>query len=444
MNVFRSDEAERAALGIFLTREESQKNIGYLLSSDFSNPVYRKLFEAVQTLYADKRQIDIVTVCDQLQKMFGAQESILSSQLFEIVNDSFVGAWALEGHIKIIKDAAMRRQLMEILQKAEKDLSDEGIETGLILEKTRQELRDIVATPHKWKSMADVLIETNQALEDRASGKEAAMPSGVQTIDRFTSGFHRGELTIIGARPSVGKSAFGAHIALSTSENGYKVGICSREMTAVQYGTRIISRGAEVDSSRLRSGKLDDEDWYQIAQALGLYGSMNVSFVFSTRYIEDLRMEVQSKADAGELDMLVVDYVQLMQSKQRFDKDYLRIGYVSKMLKDMSVDCNISVIALAQVGRASEGTMPTLAELRGSGDLEQDADNVVFLHRPADDSDRYVRPSDRMLFSALQSQGMQYMAVNIAKQRQGETGTVSVVFNPRRMIFTPIDRTRSS
>ena len=155
-------------------------------------------------------------------------------------------------------------------------------------------------------------------------------------------------------------------------------------------------------------------------------------------------MEVQKKVDANELDMLIVDYVQLMQTKQRFDKDYMRIAYVSKMLKDMTTDYNIAIIGLAQVGRASEGSMPTLAELRGSGDLEQDADNVMFLHRPEDQFDKYVNPADQALFAIAEQKGMQYVVINVAKQRQGQTGSTAVIFDPARMRFTAIERQAST
>ena len=129
-----------------------------------------------------------------------------------------------------------------------------------------------------------------------------------------------------------------------------------------------------------------------------------------------------------------------MQTRQKFDQDYQRIGYVSKMLKDMTTDFNISVIALAQVGRSTENEMPTLADLRGSGDLEQDADNVLFLHRPKDAKDKFILSQDRELFERIQGGSMQYIVVSIAKQRQGDIGSVAVIFDPGRMRYLTIER----
>lgn len=442
---FFNEKAERSILAYIATDAAADDLIAQFVASDFYVESHRQIFAAMQKLYAEKKPVDLITLSDAMRSLYGPAEPTLTDALVQIISENqFGAAFTAKNHCEIIKAAALRRQLSEIIDKAKADLLDSGNDTAAVLDTTRQSLRDLVITGHSWKSMADILIETYDALERRAKGEEPSMPSGIRDLDANTTGFHKGELTIIGARPAVGKSAFGAYIALSTAKQGYKVGIVSREMTAPQYGTRILSSGTDVENAKLRTGSLDPDDWDQIVDAMSLFSSLNVSFMFSTRYIEDLRMEVQKQVDAGNLDLLVVDYVQLMQSRQRFDKDYLRIAYVSKALKDMTVDLNIAIIALAQVGRSADGAMPTLSELRGSGDLEQDADNVIFLHRPRDASDRFIRPSDRAMFGNLENNGMQYIAINIAKQRQGRIGTVPVIFNPARMRFTAIERSEPS
>jgi replicative DNA helicase len=206
-------------------------------------------------------------------------------------------------------------------------------------------------------------------------------------------------------------------------------------MSDVQYGTRVLARTAEIRNHALRNGSFSDDEWEQITEAMMLHGSLPVEFMFSTRYIEDLRMEVQKKVDGDGLDLLVVDYMQLMQSKQRFRQDFERIAYVSKTLKDMTIDLNIAIIALAQVGRAAQGDMPTLAELRGSGDIEQDADNIIFMHKP-EPGDQYIHPEDRDKLAGWEMMQMRYIALNLAKQRQGDIGTVHLIFNPAKMTFT--------
>ena len=440
---FYSEKAEKSILAAIVTDRKAAKYIGQLAANDFYPENHKKLFTAMQAMYAEKKDIDLVTLSDTLKAMFGLEEEALTNAIVEIATQhQFGSAWSVGSHVEIIKAAAMRRRMLEIVDGARNELMDESNDTSVIVDKTRQALRDIVVTGHKWVSLQEVLIKTYETIERRSTGSEPIMPSGVSNMDAVTTGFHKGELTIIGARPSVGKSALGAHIALSTAEKKYKVGICSREMADVQYGSRILSRDSGVANNKLRTGNLEENDWALLLDALQYNSGLDVSFIFTTRYIEDLRTAVQEAVDTDGLDMLVVDYVQLMQTKQRFDKDYLRIAYVSKALKDMTQDLNIAIIALAQVGRTSEGTMPSLAELRGSGDLEQDADNVIFIHRPTDPGDRYVNPADRELFGTLQQNGMQYITLNIAKQRQGETGVVPVIFNPARMRYTPIERSQ--
>ena len=294
---------------------------------------------------------------------------------------------------------------------------------------------------HKWVSLHDMLLETFTDLERRSKGEIPAMTSGIKSLDKYTGGFHHGELVIVGARPAVGKSALGLHIALAASVAGFKVAACSREMAAVQYGVRLLSRGASVDSYRMRTGKLTEDDWGKLTDALGEYADMHIDFAFAARDIETLRAAVQDKVDSEGLDLLLVDYLQLMDSRKHFRSEYEHISYISKALKDMTLDFGICIIALAQVGRSSEGSMPTLAELRGSGSIEQDADIVIFMHKPKSADDEHVFPDDRSLFNGiLESTGQEYCALDIAKNRQGVTRTVPVLFKPSRMIFNDIFR----
>lgn len=437
MNGFYNHDAEKSIIAA-LSKGNLQKFARDLQIDDFHNPQCKNIFAAIHALEFAGKNVSLPAIADQLSKLTGNDD--LMPVLIGIIKDHGFGAeFALKEHIELVKAYSLRRRLYGILDGARDKLMAPENEVQSVLEDTRQMLRELVITGHSWESMPDVMQETFTALENRALGKEKSMPSGINGLDRRTAGFHKGELTVLGARPAVGKSALGIHIALSAAASGYHVAVCSREMTNVQYGTRIVARGTRVDPQKLRTGAIEEEDWTQIAEATTAYSRLNVDYMFSTRFIEDLRMEVQNKVDSDNLDMLVVDYLQLMQSRQRFEKDYQRIAYVSKMLKDMTTDLNIAIVALAQVGRTSDGNMPTLAELRGSGDIEQDADNVIFMHRPDNSNDRYVHPEHRGMPETLAQQGMNYIALNVAKQRQGETGTIAVVFHPARMQFTEIN-----
>lgn len=440
MGDFYNLDAEKSVLTIFSTGRHD-KLVAELNPQDFHDSDHRQLFTAMSALVVDHKQVNLPSVAESLTRLFGSDD--LAAKLIEIIADTrgtqISGEFTLKQNIEILKSLSSRRALYAIVSEARDELLDGTNDTTAVLDKTRQSLRDMQVTGHSWKSMSEVLLNTFSMFERKFRGEEKSMPSGIPPLDRLTSGLHKGELTVLGARPAVGKSALGAHMALSVAKAGYKVAICSREMSDVQYGTRVISRTADVRNQAMRRGDFTDGEWDQITDAMSLYSNLPIEFMFSTRYIEDLRLEVQRKVDTDGLDVLVVDYMQLMQTKQRFNKDFERIAHVSKTLKDMTIDLNIAIIALAQVGRAAQGDMPTMAELRGSGDIEQDADNIIFMHKP-EAGDPYIDPRDRDVVPGLEMQGLRYITLNLAKQRQGDVGVVNLIFNPAKMFFTEIAR----
>lgn len=431
-------EAERTILATIAKGKNHQRFARDLMPDDFYAEAHKRIFRAEQALELAGKSVNMATIPAELAKYGNGDADMLT--LIDCVKEHGFGSeFEIKEDIQIVRGLRLRRDLYTELEGAKDALDDAGNDTEAILERTRHRLRDLVTTGHSWTSVQDVMMHTFDALERRAKGDEKGIPFGIGMLDKHMAGLHRGELTVIGARPAVGKSALGAFIAMSAAGAGYKVGICSREMTDVQYGTRMIANRSAVDPMRMRTGEIQDADWDEITEALEHFSGQQIDFLFTTRNVEDLRMEVQKRVDAGGMDVLVVDYMQLMQARERFEKDYMRIGYVSKMLKDMTVDFNIAVVALAQVGRSSDGDMPTLAELRGSGDIEQDADNVIFMHRPKPD-EKCVDPADRDMIHGLEMQKLRYIVLDIAKQRQGETGTTKVIFDPARMRFTSIAR----
>lgn len=437
-NTFFNIDAESAVISVFLKNgDELYRNINKLTDDDFYDEELRKIFKAIRSLSGKRMKADIATLAEELKHLYGSDA--LMMRIMELIrNGSFTAVFELKQNIDIIKSLSFRRNLYMLLDASKKELTDSTQDVAGILDRTRQSLRDLVITGHTWHSMEDVLAETYMALERRSKGEEKRIPSGINALDKMTTGFHKGELTVIGARPAVGKSALAAHIALMAAQKGYKVGIVSREMTDIQYGLRIIARGTGIDNANLRTGNLTAENWNSVVDTMGVYSGLPISFLFSTRYIEDLKMEVQNKVDCGELDILILDYMQLMQTKRKFEQDYLRIAMISKALKDMTVDLNVAIIALAQVGRAAQNTMPSMSELRGSGDIEQDADNIIFIHKPENDGDKWVHPDDKGIFELAKREGNQYLVLNVAKQRQGETGSVPVIFYPNKMRFESI------
>lgn len=431
---FYSHDAEHAIIGLLIGSEKYAEYTQQLSAGDFHDADARAVFAAISALRAAGKPASIVTVAEAIGNDAAMQKAMDWRMRYSLEG------YAIKTHIETLKDCRLRRDLFSLLDSAKDSLMDGSNETSAVLDSTRQRLRDLIVTGHDWQTMQDVLLATFEKLDRRANGEEKPMSSGIRGLDNVTSGFHKGELTIIGARPAVGKSALGMYVALAAAKQGHKVGVISLEMTDDQYGARVLGSTSDIGPGKMRSGDLDPADWAALAESMELHGSLGVSFQFNVRNIEDLRMEVQKLVDGGNLDMLVIDYLQLLQSRQRFQKDFERIGYVSRCIKQMSTDYKIAIIALAQVGRSADGSMPSLSELRGSGEIEQDADNVLFLHRCEDDDDRYVHPEDVGCVRSLQEKGMQYMIINVAKQRQGQIGMTPVIFNPAKMHFTTIAR----
>lgn len=435
---FFSHEAEHAVIALLTGSEKYAEYAQQLTSEDFHDADAKAVFTAMVALRNAGKSASLVTISDELIRTTGGDSALIKAMNWKAQHG--LEGFAIKTHIETLKNCRLRRDLFSLLDSAKDSLMDANNDTTSVLDATRQRMRNLVITGQDWQSMQNVLLATFEKLERRANGEEKPMPSGLRGLDNLTSGFHKGELTIIGARPAVGKSALGMFVALSAARQGHKVGVISLEMTDDQYGARVLGSASNIGPSKLRGGTLDADDWAALADSMELHGGLSINFQFNVRYIEDLRMEAQKLVDSQELDLLVIDYLQLLQSRQRFQKDFERIGYVSRCIKQMSTDFKIAIIALAQVGRSADGSMPSLSELRGSGEIEQDADNVIFLHRCEDDSDRYVHPSDVGSVGALQEKGMQYMVVNVAKQRQGQTGMTPVIFNPTRMHFTTIAR----
>lgn len=449
MNPERLHEAERAVLSDMLAPGIAEKRIHELTPEDFFEPVHQRVFTAIQAAYIQRRPLNEITVSAEIAHLYGDSETDAIIALTDArAKYAFTKGLTVGENIRVVREASKRRQTFSLLQEAEKSIVDETREPADTIETLRLKLKaiddndkaaDIIPLP-------DVLIKAYCNIEDIATGKTRGISYGIPSLDTATGGLHKGEMTIIGARPGVGKSALAMEIALAATKAGKRVLICSREMTAEQYGIRILLRGTNKPAGiKLRAGRVDNSDWDDLADTLQQYAAYdNAAFTFRLRYIEDLRAVVESEASGKGLDVLIVDYTQLMQTRQRFEQEYQRIGYISKQLKDISTDCNVAVLALAQVGRSADGDMPTMAELRGSGDLEQDADNIIFMHRPKDASDKWINPNDRQAFEGWGMQGLQYICLHIAKQRQGETQQTNLLFNPSHMTYSGITRDEPS
>ena len=442
-NNFASVNAELSLLGCMAVGYDKCADIAAeIAETDFYYSDHRTIFKAIKHLAAEQQPVELITIDAELQKHDAQHHMQLTKKILEGTNLK-QSIYHAKEYAQIIKALAMRRKAIALMNATSRELQKPGGDINAIMDKLRTDAADIAIGKDGWRSMSSILLATYDNLEQRIAGNIKPITTGIPNVDHIIGGFFGGELTIVGARPGVGKSVFGMNVALEAAQKGFKVGICSREMTDIQFGQRVISYSTNTDGMKIRKAELTDEDWLKITDRLDIASTLPIEFLFTIRTVEDLRAEVQRKHTRGEIDMLVVDYLQLMDTRDGFREDRLRVGHISKALKDMAVDFNIPVIALAQVKRYAGGArikMPSLEDLKDSGNLEQDADGVIFLHRPYDEDDEYIDPRDKGSFNNYAENGFSYICIGIAKQRQGMTGQACVLFNMRNMRYHTIDR----
>lgn len=440
---FSNIEAEKAVLGSAIASAHDTMYLKELLrieKHDFSNQGTTKVFEAIKRLYTAKEAIDLIAIDNALMKSGGEEGRKLMAATLNTLTSGYT-PWELPKYIDIVLECSIRRQVAKLANDIHAGISDTTREPADVITEARLRMKDIQAGKHQWVSLPDVMIAAFDNLEKRRSGELVPIGSNVGTLDKILGGFFPGEFTVIGARPAIGKSALAANIALSAAKQGKRVGIVSREMSDIQYGQRVLSRESGVDGTKIRQAALDTDDLELIVRCMSEASVLPIEFLFTVSDVERVRIEVERRIDTDGLDMLVVDYLQLMRSTGRYEADRLRVAHISHMLKDITVDLGIPVIALAQVGRQAV-RMPTLADLRDSGDIEQDADVVIFIHEPKEEDDPYIGSGHLDAFRAMRGTDLRYIALNVAKQRQGPSGFANVAFDPSIMRYTALDTWR--
>ena len=433
-----SNDAEDSLIGACIRNPKALDALSSLSVQDFTQPRAQEAFKAIRSLINQNRRVDLVTVVEAVE---GTSKRVGDMPVYLSGCAQKTPVWAnADEYAAIVRELSIRRRIVDVSAQISRGALDRTQDCAKTLDDARLALADIVVSRHATQGISDVLANAYAYVVGVAGGDIRPIPTGLACIDDTIGGLYRGEYTIVAARPSVGKSAFAASIALAAAKNGARVAICSREMTDVQYGQRLLSSAAYVDGMRMRTGKLYDGEWPLLGDAMAELSGLPIEFMFAVRTVEDLRQECMRLKENGGLDVLVVDYLQLMDSAGNFEKEYLRIGKISHALQALAHDLNIVVLALAQVGRSAQSAMPTLAELRGSGDMEQDADGVIFLHRPENAQDRTVNPMDKSRFEEFREMGYEYISIHIAKQRNACTGYINILFEPAKMRYYAIER----
>jgi replicative DNA helicase len=419
-----SIEAEKSVLGGILLKPDIFGDIVEILSpNDFYKSGHKLIYEAMRDIYNSGTEIDPIVVVNKLKKNDKFDEIVGEELLYEIISDVPTAANIIE-YAKIVKEKATLRRLGEVGTKIV-ELAYEGYEeVDTILDKAEGMIFKISENVDSKDlvSLKDVIAQEFIRLEKVYQNKGVAtgISSGFSDFDQMTSGFHPSDLIILAARPAMGKTAFALNLALNAAMKGNKgVLLFSLEMSSSQLLQRLLSIEAGIALQKIRNGFLDPDDWGKLGLAsMKLSNSeINIADLPNVNVLEIRAIARRLKA-AGKLDMIVIDYLQLIKgSGGKNDNRQQEISEISRALKGIARELDIPIIALSQLSRATEqraDRRPMLSDLRESGAIEQDADMVLFLYR----DDYYNEESE--------DKGL--TEVIIGKQRNGPVGTVKLRF----------------
>lgn len=433
--------AEMSMLGALLGCASPHIHLAGLSEEDVTTDEHRVLLSAMLRLAARREPMDITLVNAEAGKDKRYSPSIAAYMLKcvrETPSPVLVGKY-----VKTVRSYSDRRRLQAIAERLAGAAGDLMADTPAAVEAAMEELRGIGSPTARWEGIGSIMAESYDNLERLSRGEVTYLPSGIAAIDRRMGGLYRGEMTVLAARPAVGKSAMAMYIATHSALKGRSVAVCSLEMHKMQYAYRMLASQTGIDGKKFRTGKdLDAREWSRIAESCGDLGRMRMHFQFFVPTVEELHRSLRQLKDQQGLDLVVIDYMQLMDTARRTGGDYERITAVSHAIKRMALDLAVPVLSLAQVARPTaknSPSMPGLDSMRGSGDIEQDADSVIILHEPKTLEDKDIPPRDINTARALMEQGDRYLVVNVAKNRNGECGMFGVAYHPGTMLFATVE-----
>jgi replicative DNA helicase len=424
-----SPEAEIAVLGGMLIDPDALSRAVEVVDDTMFFPErHRRLFRALVAIFNRNEAIDPVTVAEEL-KNGGDFEAVGGMQFLSKLLDAVPTAANIEYHARIVREKAVLRRLIEASTAIIQETYEAQGEVEEILDRAEQRIFQVAQQQDRkgfvwikellWPAMEQIeLMSAN-------SSSITGVPTGFHDLDELTAGFQKGDLIIVAARPSMGKTAFTLNIAQHAAIAAKKaVAFFSLEMSKESLVQRLLTSEARVDAGRVRTGRLRDDDYPRLAVAAGLLNTAPV-YIDDTAGISILEMRAKArrlKSDRPDLAMIIVDYLQLMTGGGKTENRQQEVSEISRGLKALAKELEVPVVALSQLSRAVESRpdkRPMMSDLRESGAIEQDADVIMFLYRP----EYYFGPTDK------EGNSLEGLAeVIIGKQRNGATGTVKMVF----------------
>lgn len=417
-------EAEQATLGaILLDWDAVGSVITHLRAESFYSLQHQTIFKAILSLYNKGQRGDILTLTEELRQT-GKLDAAGGVAYVASLPDHVPTSSNVEYYAQLVKDDFNRRELIKISSSAISEAHDDTKPSRTTLEDTQNKLFALAESDQSQRllSMWELVPDTFSIIEKHLHNQETytGVPSGFSGLDKMTSGFQNSEMIIIGARPSMGKTALALsmihHIAI---QKNIPTGIFSLEMSYTQIGQRLISQIARMSGSRIRSGMMTQAEFQRLQDAAGvLYDAPLCIADTPNMKMLDLRAMARKMKQQYQVKIIFIDYIGLITSENYSSNTprHEQVSEISRSLKSLARELDIPIVALCQVSRDSEGKEPTLANLRDSGSIEQDADVVMFIHRERKATDNNDEAIEAKIL--------------LAKQRNGPIGNVDLIFLP--------------
>lgn len=409
-----SDEELEKAMLYYLIYEQED----YVLDeTDFAFERNKRIIKAINELKAEKKEISIIS----LQSRISANNKQVIEYLTSL--SEYVYATTADYIYNQIIELSKKRKLMELLQKSITELM-EAENIDIFMQDKIKQINKIAEINEKEQTFVEQVVETSTEIEKNTLQKpDYTLYTGITDLDKMICGLHKQELTIIGARPGVGKTTLALQIAEHIAERGTETAIISLEMSDTQVIQKLISRRARINSYKMRMGTLETKELEQIGIVSAEIAELPIHLVTKARTIQHIENIARKLKNKNNLGLMIIDYIQLIKNKGKFNSREQEVADITRTLKLLSLELNIPIVGLCQLNRNAARQEPTLADLRESGAIEQDADNILFLYQEAESTETVVD-----------------ITLKLAKQRAGETGKISLKFNKANSEFREVIR----
>ena len=421
----RNSEVEMAVIGSLLRDNELLPYIDKITGDDITDPLLSKILYCMKSLHAQDKPVDLVTLNEALN---------WDTQMIQVAvecTQSVISTASFQSYYNALKGYTTRRRINKTLQQISNMLTEKADPTEIKLNAIQLFNEIQTGEEQQNESMEYVMIETFETIQHRYEHKnDTSNYTGLIDFDRATGGLFGGEMTTLAARPGIGKTALALQIAKHYGKNGKVVEFISKEMSQAQLGLRMIANEARIDGRKMRMGDLSEDDFRNIMQVINQLNKLPIFINTSVNTVNEIRNICRERQQRNGLDLLIVDYMQLLdgngESRER------EVASISRGLKRISLEFNIPVLALSQLNREGDTRRPILRDLRESGAIEQDSDNVIFLHRP---DDNQLKGKDLEMKQECERNGTMYVECILAKMRQSETGMFAMQYIPKYLEF---------